>query len=167
MWDFFGGMFSSALQWLAGAFDGIVDRLLGGLEGLGTWLSQAFGSFFQAITGFVGRLLQPVIWVVQGVLYLMGRVIDLAALLLRIILLLIQILFSAAHGVLTTVSNLAAWDPNTVQPTTQSVFARGIGLVFDKVNAAGFDVLAQVLAWAIWLLALLAIARIIGKRGAA
>lgn len=166
MWDFLGGLWSSSLSWLGNTFDSVVDRLLDGLEGLGSWLSSTFGGFFSALTGWLWNLLRPVYWFVGGLLYMLERVIDLAVLVLQVVLMLLQIAFSAGAGLINTFVAFAAWDPATAAPTTKTVFARGVDLVLSKLDAAGFSVVAQVLAVVVWIFALLAIVRILsGRKG--
>lgn len=167
MFDWLSAVWLSMMDWLSTTFDRAVDALLGGLEGLGNWFSSTFGSFFTSITDFLSSLFQPVIWIFDGLLYLIEKVIDLAATLVKVILLLIQVLFSAINGLVATFQIFALWDPAS-SSTTQSVFSRGIGLVLDKLNPAGFDIVAQVLAVAVWIVSLTAVVRIVsgGRRTA-
>lgn len=160
MWDFFSGLFDGALGYLADLFDGAVDALVGALEGLATWLYNLVGPYFTALTEFLSDIFGPVWDVILGILYLLGQAIDVVILAVQVLLLLGQVVVAVGGGIIRTVTSLAAFNAASVV-TEYNPYSDGSALVFDLWAQAGGGTIALVLTWAVWLLAAVAINRVL------
>lgn len=166
MWSFLASLFDRGMTWLGGALDVMARSLIGGLQGLGEWLSKTFGNLFRGITEFLSAILQPFLDLVGGFVYLFSNLVDVIILIVQSLLLLVQVVMGIAGGLLRSLTALASFDPSTVPPD-RNPFGTGSELFFDQFSRAGGDVVAGVLAWGCWFILAWGVVRLFARARAA
>lgn len=162
MWQWLSEAWRRALEWTGETIDAATSAVIGGLEGFGGWLSQTFGDLFRGLTGFLSTILRPVLDLFGGLFYLLQSLVDVIVLLIQLLLLLLQVLVATVTGLFRSLAALVTWDPASVQPS-YNPFSRGTDLILGQWAAAGGDVVAAILSWALWLVFAVAVVRLLGR----
>lgn len=166
MWQFFANLWQGLITWLGSAMDNMTTAIIRALQGMGNWLSTTFGGLFRELTRFLSAILQPLLDLVGGLVYLLMNLVDVIILVVQTLLLLVQVLFGIAGGLVRTFAALAQFDPNTVT-VERNPYSVGTDLLLGQFSRIGGDVLAQVLAWAVWLLLAVAVIRLFAREKSA
>lgn len=128
MFNFLGGLWSSALSWIGSLVTGVVSSVLGFLGG---------------VLNFVWALL-------GGIWYLLTSIVGIVVLSVEVVGELFHVLFALGVGMSNTFYSLIAWGPD---PTwTSGVFASAVSQAVAILDGFGFDVVGWVVAGLIWLL---------------
>lgn len=162
MWEWLSGLWRNGLSWLGNAMDNMTGAIIDALQGMGTWLSNTFGALFEAITGFLSTILQPLLDLIGGLVYLLMNLVDVVILVIQSLLLLVQVLLAVVGGLFRSFAALAQFDPSSV-PVDYNPFGVGTALVLEQFSLAGGDVIAGVLAWAVWFALAVAVVRLLAR----
>lgn len=162
--EWLSGLWQSGLSWIGELINSATGALVSGLQGLGQFFSQTIGQYLQTFAGWLGNLLAPIWDLVQGLVYLIGKAIDVIILVVQVLLLLGQVVLAVGGGLLRTIGSLATFNPGAVAAVPQGRYATGIGLITGLWGNVGGDIIAQIVNWAIWLAAAWTVMRLI-RRG--
>jgi len=162
--EWLSGLWQSGLSWIGELINSATGALVSALQGVGQVFSQTLGQYLQVFAGWLGNLLAPIWDLIQGLVYLIGKAIDVIILVIQALLLLGQVVLAVGGGLLRTIGSLASFNPATVAAVPQGKYVTGIGLFTGLWGAVGGDVIAQIVNWAIWLAAAWTVMRLI-RRG--
>jgi len=162
MWQWLSEMWRRGLEWVGQAFDSATNAIISALQSFGGWLSRTFGDWFTALTGFLSAILRPFLDLVGGLFYLLQNIVDVIILLVQVLLLVIQVLLATVGGLFRSLAALAAFDPASVQ-VSANPYSPGTELILGQWQAAGGDVVASVLSWAVWLALAYAVLRLFAR----
>lgn len=162
MWQWLAEAWRRALQWMGQTIDAATDAAIDALEGFGGWLYRTFGDLFTALTGFFSTILRPLLDLFGGLFYLLQSLVDVLILLVQLLLLLVQVLVAIVGGLFRSLAALAAFDPASVQ-ASPNPYQVGTDLILGQWAAAGGDVVAAVLSWAVWLALAYAVLRLFAR----
>lgn len=166
MLDFLRSLWERGLQWLRDTIgQAVVEPVRQYVQGAVQSLRDFLASFGRELSDALGQLFGPLIDFVGGTFYALERLAGVFGLLIKILLLMVQVLFATAEGLVRTLTSVASFDPAAVAPADKSVYATGIDWVLQKASGVGLDVVAGVLAVGVWLGAGLAVLRLIGAGG--
>lgn len=118
------------------------------------------GTLWQNALTFIAQLFAQVYSFFAGMGYLLDHVVQFAGLVIQVILLGIQILFSVMQGIISTFTSLASATP---AGTPISQLQQGFSFVRGLLDPMGFQVLGYLLAFAVWAVAALAIVSLFGR----
>ncbi len=162
MWQWLSEAWRRALQWTGETIDAATNATIGALQSFGNWLSRTFGDLFTAVTGFLSTILRPFLELVGGLFYLLQGLVDVVILLVQVLLLVVQVLLATVGGLFRSLAALAVWDPASVQ-ASPNPYQVGTELILGQWAAAGGDVVAAVLSWAVWLALAYAVLRLFAR----
>lgn len=162
MWEWLSQLWRRGLDWLGQAIDNATSALVWALQRMGAWLSDTFGDLFTALTGYLSTILRPFLDLIGGLFYLLQSVVDVVIMVMQVLLLLVQVLLATVGGLFRSLAALVSWDPATVAEG-RNPFATGTDLILGQWAAAGGDVVASILSWAVWLLFAVGVVRLLGR----
>lgn len=152
MWDFFSGLWSAGLNWVRQTAEAIAGSFMTGLRGLGQFLADTLGVFFNRLTAYLSNLFGPLVDFIGGLVYFLTSTLELVGLLVAILLYLVQVVAAIGGGLIRSMVSLATFEASQLTPM-HNPYAAGTSLFMQWFNAAGGGVLAQVFSWGVWLLA--------------
>lgn len=162
MWQWLAEAWRRALEWTGETIDAATNAVIDALQSFGGWLSRTFGDWFTAITGFLSTILRPLLDLVGGLFYLLQSLVDVLILLVQLLLLLVQVLVAIVGGLFRSLAALATFDPASVQASANP-YQVGTELILGQWAAAGGNVVAAVLSWAVWLALAYAVLRLFAR----
>lgn len=164
MWDYIKSLWERALNWWRETiYQSVIEPIRQYVEGATRSIRDILANFGRELSDVLGQLFSPILDFISGTFYVIDRVAAIVGLIIKILLLMIQVLFSVAEGLVRTLSSIASFDPSSVAPADKSGYAAGID--WFMARGWGLDILAQVLAVGVWIAAAAAIVRLVGTGG--
>lgn len=121
---------------------------------------QFIGDLFTGLWDGILNIFTQLFWFFQGLLYLFGKVFEIAIYLFELLYMLLQVFFAFISGVISTVSAIANYNPASIIDV-YNPYAAGTELALTAWNTAGFTVLAGVLSWALYIFTAIAVFRLL------
>ncbi len=147
MYDFFHGLFESALEFIRSLF---------------AWLGELLGDFFDGIKGFLINIFQPVLTLIEGVFYLLTQCFIIAILVVQIVFGLFKIVAGIMIGAYSTFMQLLDYSGSTSYYYMPDLYQGGWNMVFSFINETGLNTMALLMAVFIWLATAYAVVRLAG-----
>lgn len=142
---------------------GIGQAILNGLAYffgiLGNFLSNAI----QTLLNFLSKLFTPIIWLVEGFLYLLDRIFEIVILILEIIYYFFRVIFLLGEALFRVIFNFN-YTGSTAYYQLPSQYHQGYNAVSTFLGNTGFNTIALILAVFVWIFGAVVIIRIIGER---
>lgn len=168
MWDYLRSLWERGLQWFRDTISqGIVEPIRQYVQGAVQTLRDFLAQFGRELSDTLDQVFGGLIDLLGDIFYLFDRLAGVFGLLVKILILMVQVLFATAAGLIRTLVSVAAFDPSSVAPADKSAYATGIDWFIGKGAAVGLDILPSVLAVGVWIGAGLMILRLIGGEDSA
>jgi hypothetical protein len=148
-------------------FQDLIQSLADGIGDAFSWLGGVLSSFFEALKHFFALLLQPLLSLVNGILYLLDQVFTIVVLVVQVVFGLFRLLGSVIVGLFNTFTQLLYF----ARPDGSggldyyhmpSAYSQGYNAVADFLGLTGFGTLALILAVFVWILTAWAVVKIVG-----
>ena len=135
------------------------------MNGIGSgigWLGGLIKNVFIDLKTVLVTLLKPIIVFINGIVYLLTKIFDIVILIIQVIFGLFKAVGGVITGIINTLTALKSYTGTTSYYNLPSSYNEGWHGVFDILNNAGFNTLALIMMFFVWVLTAYAIIKIAG-----
>lgn len=143
-------------------FQSLGQSLLNGIISIANWFGGLFVGLFNGLKNFITTLFSPLILFVQGIWYLITSLFNIVILVIQVVQGLFYVVGGVIGGILNTFSQLMGFSGSTSYYYLPSAYSQGFSSVTGFLNQTGFNSMAYIAAFFIWMLTAYAVIRIAG-----
>lgn len=144
-------------------FETIGQYILDGLAYFFGVLGNFISGAFNTLLNFLGIIFKPILWLINGFLYLLEKIFQIVVLIIQIIYHLFLVLWSIAEGLFRTLFSFN-YTGTSQYYRLPSQYSEGFTAVSGFLSNTGFNTIALILAVFVWILGAIIIIRMIGER---
>lgn len=144
-------------------FEQIGQSILNGLAYFFGILGNFLSNSFNTLLNFLAKLFTPIIWLVEGFLYLLNKIFYVVLLILDIIHYFFLVIWAIGEALFRTMFNFN-YTGSTAYYNLPSQYQQGYSAVSTFLRTTGFNTIALILAVFVWILGAIVIIRLIGER---